>query len=53
MDLLAKDGVGTFAASIRDGHEASEGVARNLGLRVTDEIVAGERVWRTQERSPG
>ena len=52
-DRLAEGGIGTFAASIRDGHEASEGVARNLGLRVTDEVVADERVWRTQEGSPG
>ena len=53
MDRLATNGIRTFAASIRDGHEASEGVARHLGLRVTDEVVAGERVWRTQERSLG
>jgi len=52
-DRLATDGIGTFAASIRNGHEASEGVARHLGMRVTDEVVTGERVWRTRERSPG
>ncbi|HUL86046.1 MAG TPA: GNAT family N-acetyltransferase [Actinomycetota bacterium] len=53
MDRLATNGIGAFAASIRDGHEASEGVARHLGLHVTDEIIAGERVWRTQEASLG
>jgi RimJ/RimL family protein N-acetyltransferase len=48
---LGTNGVRTFAASIPQGHVASEGVARNLGLLVTDEIVDGERVWRTQGSS--
>ena len=47
MDDLAANGIGAFSATIRDGHAASEGVARNLGMLVTDEVVDGERVWRT------
>jgi RimJ/RimL family protein N-acetyltransferase len=47
MGYLSKSGVGAFAASIPEGHAASEGVARNLGLAMTDEVVGGERVWRT------
>jgi RimJ/RimL family protein N-acetyltransferase len=47
-DHLATNGIGTFAATIRAGHEASEGVARNLGLLVTDEVIKGEQVWRTE-----
>jgi RimJ/RimL family protein N-acetyltransferase len=46
MDRLASSGVDGFAATILEGHEASEGVARRLGLVLTDEIVDGERVWR-------
>ena len=49
MTHLAANGVHTFAASIPEGHEASERVARNLDLRLTDEVVDGERVWRTVE----
>lgn len=48
MGHLATSGVRTFAASIPEGHEASEGVARHLGLLATDQTVHGERVWRTQ-----
>jgi RimJ/RimL family protein N-acetyltransferase len=47
---LGARGIDSFAASIPAGHEASEGVARNLGLGVTDELVDGERVWRTARR---
>jgi RimJ/RimL family protein N-acetyltransferase len=43
---LSEQGVRTFLASIRDGHAASEGVARNLGFAPTDELADGERVWR-------
>lgn len=46
-DHLSVTGVATFLASIPPGHVASEGVARNLGMTVTDEVVHGERVWRT------
>lgn len=49
-DQLVGEGIDGFAASIRAGHEASEGVARNLGMRVTEEVVDGERVWRTARR---
>ena len=52
MAHLAAHGVGTFAASIPKGHLASEVVARNLDMRLTDEIVDGERAWRTVQ-SPG
>jgi RimJ/RimL family protein N-acetyltransferase len=33
-------------ATIAPGHRASERVAAAVGLRVTDELVDGERVWR-------
>lgn len=46
MDALRADGVRTFEATIATGHEASEGVAWNLGLVATDEVEDGERVWR-------
>ncbi len=49
-DHLVGEGILGFAASIRAGHEASEGVARNLGMHLTEEIVDGERVWRTARR---
>ena len=44
--LRDDDGIGTLEATIAEGHVASEGVARHLGLVVTDEIRDGERVWR-------
>ena len=40
-------GISAFSASIRESHAASEGVARDLGMLVTDEVIDGERVWRT------
>ena len=43
---LAAGGIDPILASIREGHVASEGVARNLGLLLTDERIDGERVWR-------
>jgi RimJ/RimL family protein N-acetyltransferase len=46
-DHLAANGISTFAATILPGHLASEGVARNLALALTDEVVDGERVWRS------
>ena len=49
MDHLAANGISAFAATIREGHEASEGVARNLGMLVTDSVIDGERVWRTPD----
>jgi RimJ/RimL family protein N-acetyltransferase len=39
-------GVTRLVATIVDGHVASEGVARNLGLVVTADVEDGERVWR-------
>jgi RimJ/RimL family protein N-acetyltransferase len=45
-DHLEVNGVMTFFASIAEGHAASEGVARNLGMRLTQRTVDGERVWR-------
>jgi RimJ/RimL family protein N-acetyltransferase len=48
IDCLATNGIRMFAAAIPEGHEASEGVARKLGLLVTDELANCERVWRTQ-----
>ena len=47
IDHLAKHGISAFSASIRKGHAASEGVARDLGMLVTDDVIDGERVWRT------
>jgi RimJ/RimL family protein N-acetyltransferase len=47
MDHLATHGISAFLASIRESHAASEGVARDLGLLVTDDVIDGERVWRT------
>ena len=49
MDDLAANGIGSFAATIRESHAASEGVAHNLGMLVTDEVIDGERVWRTPD----
>ena len=46
VDRLSADGVGIFEATIAAGHEASEGVARHLGMEATDEVEDGERVWR-------
>jgi RimJ/RimL family protein N-acetyltransferase len=47
MDHLARNGIPTFLASIRPGHEASEGVARNLAMLPTNELAGDERVWRS------
>jgi RimJ/RimL family protein N-acetyltransferase len=44
--LRDDDGIGTLEATIAEGHVASEGVARHLGLVVTGEVRDGERVWR-------
>lgn len=43
---LADDGVARFTAHVRADHAASEGVARRIGLRPTDRVEDGERVWR-------
>jgi RimJ/RimL family protein N-acetyltransferase len=46
LGRLVDGGVDRIEATIADGHAASEGVARNLGMGPTDEVVDGERVWR-------
>lgn len=42
---LRHQGVVTFAAHVRPGHDASIGVARRLGLVATGVIVDGEAEW--------
>jgi RimJ/RimL family protein N-acetyltransferase len=51
MDHLVANGIDVFLASIPEGNVASEGVARKLGLHLTDETAEGERVWRLEVRS--
>jgi RimJ/RimL family protein N-acetyltransferase len=46
MDALTDNGIRTFLASIPEGHMASEGVAKGLGMRLTGDLADGERVWR-------
>ena len=46
IDALSAQGATTYLASIREGHEASERVARRLGFQLTDELADGERIWR-------
>jgi RimJ/RimL family protein N-acetyltransferase len=48
MEALRGDGVQMFEATIAAGHDASEGVAWNLGMEATDEVEDGERVWRLE-----
>jgi RimJ/RimL family protein N-acetyltransferase len=43
---LRRLNVVTFTASIAEGHAASEGVARRLGMVPTAQRLEGERVWR-------
>lgn len=45
-------GARTLEAAIHPGHEASEGVARAIGLRPTTDVVGGEIVWRSVEPVP-
>ncbi|HEX6843818.1 MAG TPA: GNAT family N-acetyltransferase [Actinomycetota bacterium] len=40
-------GISDLRAAIHDGHEASKGVARKIGLHPTDGFIDGERVWRS------
>jgi RimJ/RimL family protein N-acetyltransferase len=42
-------GVRALEASIHSGHEASQGVARTIGLQPTSEVIDGELVWRSVE----
>ena len=48
MDDLAADGTRPWA-TIRRATRHRKGVARNLGMLVTDEVIDGERVWRTPD----
>jgi RimJ/RimL family protein N-acetyltransferase len=45
VEWLRGHGVETFGAHIHPGHEASEGVARRLGLTSTGAIRGGETRW--------
>lgn len=40
-------GVSAVSAAVHPDHHASAGVAAGAGLVVTDEVVDGERIWRT------
>jgi RimJ/RimL family protein N-acetyltransferase len=46
VDWLRSTGVSTVTAEVHPDHRASERVAAAAGLRVTDEVVDGERVWK-------
>ena len=50
--LFEQDEVEVVTAHIYPGHAASERVAINAGLTVTDDLVDGERVWRRYKREP-
>ena len=43
---LQQEGVDEIVAHVHPDHRASEAVATRAGLRPTDELVDGERVWR-------
>ena len=53
IDSLTGQGVTTYLASIREGHDASERVARSLGFEPTDELADDERVWSLTDQRPG
>jgi RimJ/RimL family protein N-acetyltransferase len=44
---LAAWGVGSYTADIHPDHIASQAVAASVGLRPTDQLVAGEVRWRS------
>lgn len=46
VDWLPTAGVRTIEAYVHPDHAASSAVAARAGLRATDEVVDGERVWR-------
>jgi RimJ/RimL family protein N-acetyltransferase len=46
---LRHDGVDSVVAHIHPQHDASEIVARRSGLHQSDEVVDGERVWRSRD----
>jgi RimJ/RimL family protein N-acetyltransferase len=47
---LRRRGVRTFSAHIHPGHQASEGVARHLGLVSTNAVRGGETRWVLDDR---
>ena len=49
--LSADPSIASISAHIASGHLASERVAENAGLSLTDEVVEGERVWRLEVRA--
>lgn len=51
--LMGELGVTELRATIRDDHEASQGVARGIGLAPTERWIDGERVWAASPRAPG
>ena len=44
---LVSSGLTTIEANVHPDHAASAAVAARLGLRLTDEVVDGERTWRS------
>jgi RimJ/RimL family protein N-acetyltransferase len=46
VDWLVSVGMDTIEACVHPDHAASAAVAVRAGLRATDELVDGERVWR-------
>ena len=50
---LEARGVRSIAAHIHPDHAASAAVAERAGLAPTDEVVEGERVWRTISSAAG
>ncbi|HVV21934.1 MAG TPA: GNAT family N-acetyltransferase [Pseudonocardiaceae bacterium] len=45
-DWLRTRGAGALVATIHPDHATSAAVAERIGLRLTDEEIDGERVWR-------
>ena len=50
IEWLRDQGVRTIAAHVHPKHEASQQVARRVGLVPTDEECEGERVWRLPDQ---
>ena len=49
---LREQGVGRIVAHVEPQHVASERVAARAGLRPTDELHDGERVWASEPSAP-
>ena len=49
---LVSAGVDTIEANVHPDHAASAAVASRLGLWLTDEVVDGERTWRSVAAAP-